>query len=67
MNLDRINTRTTYAMWHEERLWNVGVLQSVRLFNLLLVRITPLSSKHSSLSYAGYNQHTLPETVELHE
>jgi hypothetical protein len=29
MNQDHISGRTTYAMWHEEHLWNVDVLQRV--------------------------------------
>jgi hypothetical protein len=36
MNRDRISATTTYVMWCEERLWNVGVLQGVRLSNLVL-------------------------------
>jgi hypothetical protein len=40
MNRDRISARTTYAMWHEERLRILGVLQKVRLPNFLSVTIT---------------------------
>jgi hypothetical protein len=35
MNRD-VSATTTYVMWSEERLWNVGVLQTVRLSSLLL-------------------------------
>jgi hypothetical protein len=31
MNRNNISATTTYVMWREERLWNVGVLQRVRL------------------------------------
>jgi hypothetical protein len=33
---EHISSTTTYVMWREERLWNVGVLQRVRLSNLVL-------------------------------
>jgi hypothetical protein len=35
VNRDHISARTTCVMWPEERLWNVGVLQRVRLFKLV--------------------------------
>jgi hypothetical protein len=35
MNRDLITAGTTYEMWRTERLWNVGVLQSVRLSNIV--------------------------------
>jgi hypothetical protein len=34
MNRDHISATTTYVM-REERLWNVGVLQSVRVSNVV--------------------------------
>jgi hypothetical protein len=35
MSRDYISARTTYVMWSEERLWNVGVLLRVRLSSLV--------------------------------
>jgi hypothetical protein len=35
MSRDHISARTTCVMWYEERLWNAGVLQRVRLSNLV--------------------------------
>jgi hypothetical protein len=35
MALDRISATITYAMWHEERLWNVSVLQRVHISSLV--------------------------------
>jgi hypothetical protein len=37
MKRDHISARTTYVMWREERLWNVGVLQRVRLSSIIVV------------------------------
>jgi hypothetical protein len=34
MNRVHKSARTAYAMWREKRLWNVGVRQRARLFNL---------------------------------
>jgi hypothetical protein len=34
MNRDHIIAGTTYVMWCDERLWNVGVLQRVSLSSL---------------------------------
>lgn len=31
VNWEHIDAGTTYVVWREERLWNVGVLQRIRL------------------------------------
>jgi hypothetical protein len=33
---DHVSARMNDVMWHEERLWNIGVLQRVHLSNLVL-------------------------------
>jgi hypothetical protein len=38
VNRDHINTRTTYMMLREERVWNVGVVQGVRFSNFVIWR-----------------------------
>jgi hypothetical protein len=35
INRDHIRARTTYVIWREERLWNVGVLERVRLSKIV--------------------------------
>jgi hypothetical protein len=35
MHWDHISATTTYVMWHEERFWDVGVLQRVLVSNLV--------------------------------
>jgi hypothetical protein len=35
MNRDYISVTTTNVIWREERLWNVGVIQRVRLSYLV--------------------------------
>jgi hypothetical protein len=35
INRNHVSATTTYVIWREERLWNVRVLQRVRLSNLV--------------------------------
>jgi hypothetical protein len=42
---------TTYVMRHEERLWNVSVLQRVRLSSLIFLRICHEGVQHVSTLY----------------
>jgi hypothetical protein len=39
MTSDEIYATMTSAMWREEHLWNVGVLQRGHLSNLVIIRI----------------------------
>jgi hypothetical protein len=46
MNRDDIIARTIYVMWHEERLWNVGVLQGVHFSNPVLEKSNKAAYKN---------------------
>jgi hypothetical protein len=39
MNRDYISAKTTYVMWREESLWDVGVLQSIYLSNSVILHV----------------------------
>jgi hypothetical protein len=54
MNWDRISATTTYVMWREERVLNVGVLQIVRLSNLVVVIVDNRDSTLSLSTTASF-------------
>jgi hypothetical protein len=45
MNCDNISAAMIYMLWHEEHLWNVGILQRVDISNLVGIAVcSPLES-----------------------